>query len=303
MPVIGGGSFRLYSYSMGNPSTMVDGATLGLPYDPDWLYILNTGPGTVLPCEPSLFGPFILDTTDHGTGLSPGAPPPGFTIRTRPIYIGPVVRPGSHVMTVNNEGTWTMAGVGPIWMGVGGSVAEEQSDPLLTYIQLLNPPFLHYTRLDGAPGEFYSFPKNGTIDALVGEGPSIEGGYDIIAWWWTRGDKDSCQNDQTSRYVLSADQPPSGDDGGPFHKLDPDDIDAAPTPTIDAVEPNHGPVAGGDAIAIIGSGFGDGATVEVGGLAATFVVVKSQYRIECVVPAHAAGPVSVQVTNLDGVTT
>lgn len=51
---------------------------------------------------------------------------------------------------------------------------------------------------------------------------------------------------------------------------------------------------------IYGTGFGDGATVTIGGVAATSVVVVNQLTITCTTPAHAAGAVDVVVTNLDG---
>jgi len=50
---------------------------------------------------------------------------------------------------------------------------------------------------------------------------------------------------------------------------------------------------------ITGTGFGDGATVTLGGTAATGVVVDSSTQITCVTPAHASGLVNVSVINAD----
>ena len=61
------------------------------------------------------------------------------------------------------------------------------------------------------------------------------------------------------------------------------------------VDPGFGPMAGGTRLTITGSGFGAGATVEVGGAAATDVVVDGLDRIDCTTPAHAAGAVDVVV--------
>ncbi len=72
----------------------------------------------------------------------------------------------------------------------------------------------------------------------------------------------------------------------------------APPPAITTVAPSKGPVAGGTALIISGSAFQAGATVTVGGKAATSVVV-SATSISCVTPSGAAGPVSVVVTNPD----
>lgn len=56
----------------------------------------------------------------------------------------------------------------------------------------------------------------------------------------------------------------------------------------------------GTLIFIAGTGFGDGATVTVGGLAATSVTVLNANLISCVVPAHVDATVDVVVTNADG---
>jgi hypothetical protein len=70
-----------------------------------------------------------------------------------------------------------------------------------------------------------------------------------------------------------------------------------PTPTVTAVSPASGSTASGTAITITGTSFQNGATVTVGGSAATSVVVVNATKITAVAPAHAAGSVSVVVTN------
>jgi DNA-binding beta-propeller fold protein YncE len=67
-------------------------------------------------------------------------------------------------------------------------------------------------------------------------------------------------------------------------------------PTVTRVAPNSGRTTGGSAIAITGTGFMSGATVTVGGIAATSVVVASATSITAVTPAHAAGAADVVVT-------
>ncbi|MEP6764169.1 MAG: IPT/TIG domain-containing protein [Gemmatimonadaceae bacterium] len=74
---------------------------------------------------------------------------------------------------------------------------------------------------------------------------------------------------------------------------------AAAAPAITSIAPNAGNIAGGSAITITGTGFGAGATVTIGGTAATGVVLNSATSISAIVPAHAAGAVSVVVTNAD----
>ncbi len=70
-------------------------------------------------------------------------------------------------------------------------------------------------------------------------------------------------------------------------------------PTVMSVTPNTGAPAGGTAITIAGTGFQPGATVALDGVAATNVVVVSTTSITATTPAHAAGAVSVAVTNND----
>lgn len=70
-------------------------------------------------------------------------------------------------------------------------------------------------------------------------------------------------------------------------------------PTISAVSPSAGPLAGGSTITITGTSFFPGATVTVDGSACTGVSVLSDTSITCVTPAHAAGSVPVVVTNSD----
>ncbi|HYN43323.1 MAG TPA: IPT/TIG domain-containing protein, partial [Thermoanaerobaculia bacterium] len=73
-----------------------------------------------------------------------------------------------------------------------------------------------------------------------------------------------------------------------------------PTPTITAVSPSSGPAAGGTPVTITGSGFVTGATVSIGGVAATPVNVASATSITAVTGAHAEGLVDVAVTNPGG---
>ncbi len=74
---------------------------------------------------------------------------------------------------------------------------------------------------------------------------------------------------------------------------------ANPAPTITSITPNTGTAAGGTSVTITGTGFLAGATVSLGGTAATNVNVVSSTSITATTPAHAAGAVSVVVTNTD----
>ena len=72
-----------------------------------------------------------------------------------------------------------------------------------------------------------------------------------------------------------------------------------PAPTVTGISPTSGTTAGGTAVSITGTGFLSGATVSVGGTAATNVVVVGSTSITATTPAHAAGAVNVVVTNTD----
>lgn len=67
-------------------------------------------------------------------------------------------------------------------------------------------------------------------------------------------------------------------------------------PAVSAVSPNAGTTLGGTAITITGANFAAGATVTVGGAAATNVVVASPTSITAVTAARGAGSVEVTVT-------
>ena len=73
-------------------------------------------------------------------------------------------------------------------------------------------------------------------------------------------------------------------------------------PTLISVTPNSGPISGGTAVDVAGMNFRTGATVTFNGSPATGVTVLSGSHIACVTPAHAAGAVSVTVTNPDSQT-
>lgn len=74
---------------------------------------------------------------------------------------------------------------------------------------------------------------------------------------------------------------------------------ALPLPTFTSIVPDNGPAAGSTAVTITGTGFVEGATVTVGGAAATSVVVVSSTSITAVTPAGTIGARDVVITNGD----
>ena len=75
---------------------------------------------------------------------------------------------------------------------------------------------------------------------------------------------------------------------------------AAVAPTLTSVSPTSGPTAGGTTITLTGTDFVSGATVRVGGTAATNVTFVSATQLTARTPAGTAGVRDVQVTNPDG---
>jgi len=73
-----------------------------------------------------------------------------------------------------------------------------------------------------------------------------------------------------------------------------------PPPTVASVAPPSGPAVGGTVVTITGTNFTAGATVSFGGTAATGVIFVDAFTITATTPAHAAGAVTVVVTNPDG---
>jgi alpha-tubulin suppressor-like RCC1 family protein len=77
-------------------------------------------------------------------------------------------------------------------------------------------------------------------------------------------------------------------------------VEPPPPPTVTAITPASGSTAGGTSVTITGTGFIAGATVALGGTAATSVNVVSATQITATTPAGTAGPASVLVTTAGG---
>ncbi|MGH9365955.1 MAG: NBR1-Ig-like domain-containing protein, partial [Thermoanaerobaculia bacterium] len=73
-----------------------------------------------------------------------------------------------------------------------------------------------------------------------------------------------------------------------------------PAPTVGSILPVSGTIAGATAVTISGGNFVSGATVTLGGVAATNVAVASATTLTAVTGAHAVGAVDVVVRNPDG---
>ena len=68
---------------------------------------------------------------------------------------------------------------------------------------------------------------------------------------------------------------------------------------LTSITPPAGSSAGGTPVTITGTNFASGAKLNIGAVAATDIVVASPTSITAKTPAHAAGPVDVEVVNTD----
>jgi hypothetical protein len=71
-------------------------------------------------------------------------------------------------------------------------------------------------------------------------------------------------------------------------------------PTLASITPVSGPATGGTIVTMTGSGFASGATVSVGGVAATGCTVTSAIRMTCTAPANSVGAKDIVVTTAGG---
>ncbi|KQR12076.1 carboxypeptidase regulatory-like domain-containing protein [Cellulomonas sp. Leaf334] len=74
----------------------------------------------------------------------------------------------------------------------------------------------------------------------------------------------------------------------------------APAPTVTSVSPTTASAVGGATVTLTGTGFDPSATVTVGGVPATDVVVESTTTLRATVPPHGVGEVPVIVTTAAG---
>ncbi len=72
------------------------------------------------------------------------------------------------------------------------------------------------------------------------------------------------------------------------------------TISVTGVNPGTGTTAGGTNVTITGTSFASGATVAFGGVNAPLVTFVNSGQLNATTPAHAAGPVDVRVSNLNG---
>jgi hypothetical protein len=120
---------------------------------------------------------------------------------------------------------------------------------------------------------------------------------------------DSTTNPDTTATVVTPAYPTDGPEpvcitspGGSAYALEEFTFESNP-PVVTGLSPTSGTTAGGTLVTITGSGFGPGdpnAAVSFGGVAGTSVTVLSTTSLTVLTPMHAAGPVSVTMSDTAG---
>lgn len=294
--ILRSGGATFYGFLVSNPGAWVDGSLLSPP-SPGTYHAINTGPFQTPMFSTIQYGfATLLDTSTEGTGLNALDIPEGMVPKLQTdaglphCYMG-LSSPGF------GEFIGTQAGQtsGPITSQSPDLVLDDANLDRLTLgpsIQVVN----YFGVTDAHVLAFSAGPS---------DSPRIIFNYDIVAFWWIVKDpSEPCRERRTSRLTLSFSQPMNEDDGGVYERLDPDDPDAAPTPVIDEVQPNHGNIAGGTTITVIGSGFGKDFDLQVGGVSCTDLTYVSQFKVTGKTPGpHAPGLVNVVLINADGAST
>lgn len=246
-------------------------------------------------------------TSDHGTFDIADAPS-GFmpTTNLRAVFARAFELQTGDSLTLEDVGVASAVHNGPY---AETSVSTQNvALPDSRSLTLLRTDIFRVTKTGPGIGASYAFlpyiPNTQTIDEGVCGGPPLQfpafqlsGDYVIAIVWWKIPDRDACGNPQSPHLKVSETDP-----GPPWERFDPDDLEAAPVPTIATIEPDHGLTVGGDLVTIRGSGFGDACVLTVDGLEVDRTVVDAN-TITYLAPAHAAGPVDVVVTNEDGTAT
>lgn len=295
MPVVKTGTFAFWGHVFSTSGGWSIGASTS--------QLLAPSGGSALGTLNFVFGtsdPFQLDSSPP---ITLGAVPPGFTPG---IGLAFTIRTASSISTSSVTDSGDAAGVigsNDTWSNSSNpNLIYSRAIPDNTSFVILQSSASFIADIVNTPGIANSLTLNNSSAGMDGSTLApikIQGNYSLIEYWWVLPSTDACGNAQTPHLTLgeSTTTPPGP---GNYALLDPVHPDTtSPTVVIDSIEPNNGLLAGGTAVTVRGSGFGDGATITFDGITATSIVVVSSGEITCVTPAHAAGSVNVLVTNLD----
>ena len=237
----------------------------------------SSGAATTTVASELVFGADIVQTTTASAGS-------GFTSRVITAQDGDIAEDKVVTATGSNSATATLGSAGPWVMQMVTFFALSGPAPTVTSVSpnsgtTAGGTAVTITGANFATGATVTFGSAAATSVVVVSGTQIT----------------ATTPAGTAGAALVTVSNPGGQSGalaGGFTYIAP--------PTVTSVSPNNGPVAGGTAVTITGTNFAAGATVTLGGTAATNVVVASSTTITATTPAHAAGAVTATVTNSNG---
>lgn len=156
------------------------------------------------------------------------------------------------------------------------------------------PPGLTYVSASGAG---WTCSGSGSTFTCTSPGPLAPGQFSDISLTVAVGAAAAPVATNRGRVSLTNDSNPSNDTAQDTVTIG----GSVPTPSVNEITPNFGPIAGGTAVTITGSNFDPGAAVVFDGTYyASSVVVVDAATITCLTPPHVAGAVDVVVVNPSG---
>jgi len=239
------------------------------------------------------------------TGVSPTSGPTGggtaITITgtdfdaTATVSVGGTAATGVSVVSATQITATTPAhapGAADVVVTVGGQSSATSPADVFTYIAPPPPTVTGVSPTSGPTTGGTAITISGTnfdATATVTVGGAAATGVSVISNTQINATTPTHAAGTFDVIVTVAGQPTATNPSDQFTYI-------TPPPTVSAVSPSSGPTAGGTAITIAGTGFEAGATVTVGGTAATGVNVVSATQINATAPAHVAGAADVVVT-------
>ncbi|MBH0130969.1 IPT/TIG domain-containing protein [Salinibacterium sp. NK8237] len=169
------------------------------------------------------------------------------------------------------------------------------------------------TPADSAPGTF-TYQEAPTVTSIAPDEGPLVGGTEvtITGTGFTNATGVSFEGEDGTSFEVVSDTEiivttPAGVEGAaavvvlhPAGNADAGDFTYVAAPTVSAMVPVLGPIAGGTTVTITGTGFTGTTGVTFGGIPATSFDILSETTIEVETPAHSAGPVAVVVEHTGG---
>ncbi|MEV8254482.1 IPT/TIG domain-containing protein [Rhodoglobus sp. NPDC076762] len=243
-----------------------------------------------------------------------------FTYTTAPIIssLSPNIGPVAGGTAVTITGTGFTGATGVTFDGDAGTSFTVVSDTEITvttpaHVVGVVDVIVESTPSDSAPGEF-SYQAAPTVSSLAPDEGPLAGGTEvtITGTGFTGATGVTFDGDAGTSFTVVSDTEitvttPAGSVGDaavvvehPAGDANSGDFTYVAAPTVSAMSPDWGPIAGGTAVTIAGTGFTGATGVTFDGDAGTSFTVVSDTEITVTSPAHAAGDAAVVVEHAGG---